>query len=52
LEARTVNERLKVANEYIEQRKEEIEYNYYRFDEDFIESSDIQDLPYFSKALI
>jgi hypothetical protein len=52
LEAKTIPERLQIANEYIEHRKEEMDYNYYRFDEDFIECSDIQDLPYFSKALI
>lgn len=52
LEAKNIDERLKIASDYTEQRKEEIEYNYCRFDEDFIECSDIQDLPYFSKALI
>jgi hypothetical protein len=52
LEAKNIDERLKIIKDYTEERKEEIEYNYYRFDEDFIECSDIQDLPYFSKALI
>lgn len=52
LEANWVNKRKQIASEYIAQRKEEIEYNYFRFDEEFIECSDIQDLPYFSKGLI
>lgn len=51
IEAKTSPERKQIASEYKEQRKEEIEYNYARFDEDFIESSDIQDLPYFMKAV-
>lgn len=52
LEAKSKEERKKIASQYKEQRIQEIEYNYYRFDEDFIESSDIQDLPYFMKAVV
>lgn len=47
-----LKDRNNFAREYIEERKEQIEYDYYKFEEDFIECSDIQDLPYFSKALI
>ncbi len=52
IQAKTPEERKKIYNEYLEQRKEEIEYNYARFDEDFYECSDIQDLPYFCKWII
>jgi len=52
LEANSAKDRLNIEKEYLEQRKEEIEYNYYRFDEDFFESSDIQDLPFFMKAVV
>lgn len=52
LEAKSAKDRLNIEKEYLEQRKEEIEYNYYRFDEDFFESSDIQDLPFFMKAVV
>jgi hypothetical protein len=51
IEASTSKARKQIASEYKEQRKEEMEYNYARFDDDFIESSDIQDLPYFMKAV-
>ena len=51
VEAKTSEERKTIASEYKEQRKEEMEYNYVRFDEEFIESSDIADLPYFMKAV-
>ncbi|MGE4444455.1 MAG: MBL fold metallo-hydrolase [Candidatus Altimarinota bacterium] len=52
LEAKSVADRKKIHKEYIEQRKQEIEYNYFRFEEDFVECSDIQELPYFMKAVI
>lgn len=52
IQAKTTKERKKIYNEYLEHRKEEIEYNYYRFEEDFADCSDIQELPYFSKWLI
>ncbi len=52
LEAKSKEERKKIHKEYLEQRIEEIEYNYYRFEEDFMECSDIQELPYFMKWVI
>jgi len=45
LEAKNVKERKKIAEEYIELRKEEIAYNYERFEYDLAECSDIQKLP-------
>ena len=52
LEANSPKARKEIEREYLEQRKEEIEYNYYRFEEDFFECSDIQELPFFMKAVI
>lgn len=52
IEAKSVEERKKIVKEYTSQRNDEIEYNYFRFEEDFIECSDIQELPYFMKAVI
>jgi len=52
VESQSVEERKKIHKEYLEQRKQEIEYNYFRFEEDFVECSDIQDLPYFMKSFI
>lgn len=52
LEAKSIEERKKILKQYLEQRNDEIEYNYFRFEEDFIECSDIQELPYFMKAVI
>ncbi len=52
VEAKSIEERKKIHTEYLAQRIEEIEYNYFRFEEDFIECSDIQELPYFMKAVI
>lgn len=52
IEAKSIDERKKILKQYLEQRNDEIEYNYFRFEEDFIECSDIQELPYFMKAVI
>jgi len=52
IQTNDINKRKTIYKEYLEQRKEEIEYNYARFEEDFFECSDIQELPYFSKWLI
>lgn len=52
IEAKSTEERKNILKEYTTQRIEEIEYNYFRFEEDFIECSDIQELPYFMKSVI
>lgn len=52
IDAKSPQERKKIHNEYLEERIWEIEYNYFRFEEDFIDSSDIQELPFFMKAVI
>ncbi len=53
LEAKTYEQRQKIKEEYLEKRKEEIAYNYERFEYDYLaESSDIQELPNFMKAFI
>ncbi len=52
VEARSIEERKNILKQYLEQRIEEIEYNYFRFEEDFVECSDIQELPYFMKWVI
>lgn len=52
VEARSIAERKKILEEYTAQRSDEIEYNYFRFEEDFIDCSDIQELPYFMKSVI
>ncbi len=53
IEAKSIEERKKIAKDYIEKRKEEIAYNYERFDYEYLEeSSDIQELPNFMKAFI
>lgn len=40
------------AKEYIEQRKEEIYYDYEKFDEELVECSNIKDLPYYVQSFI
>lgn len=52
VEARSIAERKNILKEYTAQRSDEIEYNYFRFEEDFVECSDIQELPYFMKSVI
>jgi hypothetical protein len=52
IEAKSIAERKKILQEYTSQRSDEIEYNYFRFEEDFMECSDIQELPYFMKSVI
>ena len=52
VEARTIAERKKIHKEYLAQRNDEIEYNYFRFEEEFMDSSDIQELPFFMKAVV
>lgn len=52
LEAKSAKERKKITQEYTAQRQEEIEYNYYRFEDEMVECSDIQELPYFMKSVI
>lgn len=52
IEAKSIEERKMILKQYLEQRIEEIEYNYFRFEEDFMQCSDIQELPYFMKAVI
>lgn len=48
----STKQRIEIEKSYKEERSEEIEYNYYRFEEDFPNCSDIQELPYFLKWLI
>ena len=50
--ANSSKQRQDIEKDYLEERIWEIEYNYYRFEEDFPASSDIQELPYFMKWLI
>lgn len=52
VEARTIAQRKKIHKEYVAQRSDEIEYNYFRFEEDFMDCSDIQELPFFMKAVV
>ncbi|MDD5769442.1 MAG: MBL fold metallo-hydrolase [Candidatus Gracilibacteria bacterium] len=52
IESNSIEERKKIQKEYLEQRMQEIEYNYFRFEEDFLECSDIQELPYFMKVFV
>lgn len=52
IEANSQKQRKDIQKEYLAQRIDEIEYNYYRFEEDFIDCSDIQELPYFMKSVI
>jgi len=52
LDLKTKKQRQNFEKEYIDYRKEEIEYNYTRFDYDLYWVNDIQKLSYFMKALI
>gem|GEM_PF-948140 len=53
IESKNVEDRKEIAKNYIERRKEEVAYNYERFDYEYLaESSDIQELPNFMKAFV
>ena len=52
IESKNTSERIQIKKEYEELRAWEIEYNYYRFEEDLLWCSDIQRLPNFMKWLI
>jgi hypothetical protein len=53
IESKETEKRKEIAKSYIERRKEEIAYNYERFDYEYLlDSSDVQDLPNFMKAFV
>jgi hypothetical protein len=52
LDFNNLKDRKNFAFEYIAQRKEEIAYDYEKFEDELVECSNIKDLPYYMQSFI